>query len=83
MISAVTQLASAEAVIAKLAALSHLIKTPSNPSLHDLARASQFIDSVRPESLRRIRNRNNAVIFNFSDRQPMEKVKKLLRRRVT
>lgn len=78
LISAVTQLTSAEAAIKKLTPLSHLIEPSSSPSLHDLAGASRFIDSVSSESLRRIQNSKNAIIFNIPDRQPLEKVKQTL-----
>lgn len=49
-LGAVTLLASAEPVIAKLALLFHFVEPSANPSLGDLAGASGFIDLASPES---------------------------------
>lgn len=75
LIHAVVQLTQAEAGIIRLAPLSKHIEPSSNLSLGDLVRARIFFALVSSKAFDRIQNTKNAVIFNISGRESLEKVK--------
>lgn len=69
----VSQLASAEMAIARLAQLPQLIGPSSDLSSLGLAVASRLINSVSSKSLRLAQKVKKAVMFDITDRQHLEK----------